>query len=124
MASSVPSGRPGVRVGSVVINGRDRPVMVGFWSAALGYSPVGADDDFVRMDDPAGRVNVSFQRGEQDPGSNWLHLDLYTEDQAVEVERLRGLGARVIREAQPGDDFVVMADPEGNRFCVIDATVG
>ncbi|MFF5363127.1 VOC family protein [Streptomyces scabiei] len=54
-----------------------------------------------------------------------VHLDLYAgnaEDQAAEVRRLLGLGAqRVAWDSYPPDaDFVVLADPEGNRFCVID----
>jgi predicted enzyme related to lactoylglutathione lyase len=48
-----------------------------------------------------------------------MHLDLYTDDQAAEVERLTGLGARTVRHHRdPDDDFVVMTDPEGNEFCV------
>ena len=51
-----------------------------------------------------------------------LHLDLYTEDQAAEVERLIALGATEIHwDKRPADaDFVILADPEGNRFCVVD----
>lgn len=48
-----------------------------------------------------------------------MHLDLYTSDQADEVARLRGLGATLIRaHHDPDDDYVVLADPEGNHFCV------
>jgi predicted enzyme related to lactoylglutathione lyase len=50
-----------------------------------------------------------------------MHLDLYTDHQAAEVERLTGLGARFVRRNQdPDDGYVVMADPEGNEFCVCD----
>ncbi len=51
-----------------------------------------------------------------------MHLDLYASDQEAEVERLLGLGAeRVEWDLYPSDpDFVVLADPDGNRFCVID----
>jgi len=48
-----------------------------------------------------------------------MHLDLYSDDQADEVRRLIGLGARFVRHNQdPEDDYVVMTDPEGNEFCV------
>ena len=48
-----------------------------------------------------------------------MHLDLYTDDQAGQVERLRKLGARHVRDNHdPNDDYVVLADPEGNLFCV------
>ena len=50
-----------------------------------------------------------------------IHLDLYTEDRSYEVARLTGLGARVVEwEGRPVDaDYVIMEDPEGNRFCVV-----
>jgi hypothetical protein len=49
-----------------------------------------------------------------------VHLDLYTSDREGEVERLLALGAtRFPREYAPADDFVVLADPDGNRFCVV-----
>lgn len=52
-----------------------------------------------------------------------IHLDLYADDQAAEVKRLTGLGAAVIDwSGRPDDaDYIIMEDPEGNRFCVIDA---
>ena len=51
-----------------------------------------------------------------------IHLDLYSEDQAGEVERLKALGATEVQwDRKPVDaDYVILADPEGNRFCVID----
>ena len=50
-----------------------------------------------------------------------IHLDLYAEDQAAEVERLLSLGATRVNWRPPvGADYIVLADPEGNRFCVID----
>lgn len=50
-----------------------------------------------------------------------LHFDLYTDDQEGEVERLLGVGAtRHARIPEPGEDFIVLEDPEGNLFCVID----
>ncbi|WP_405732898.1 hypothetical protein OG885_18990 [Streptomyces sp. NBC_00028] len=63
-----------------------------------------------------------FQRvPEEKTGKNRLHLDLHPGDglRAAEVERLTGLGARVLREVrEPSGAWVVMADPEGNEFCV------
>jgi hypothetical protein len=50
-----------------------------------------------------------------------VHLDLYADDQAAEVERLLRLGATRVDwpDYPPDPDFVVLADPDGNRFCVI-----
>ena len=51
-----------------------------------------------------------------------MHLDLYTTDQRAEVARLLSLGAtRYERAYGPDDDFVVLVDPDGNRFCVVAA---
>jgi len=114
-----------VHVGSVVIDCNDLPRMLAFWSAALGYVP--RDDppgeDFVVLRDPAGaRVNVSLQVvPEPRTGKNRLHLDLYTSAAEAEVARLLSLGAtRAPRAPEPGDDFVLLQDPEGNVFCVVE----
>jgi hypothetical protein len=48
------------------------------------------------------------------------HLDLFAENQAGEVERLLNLGAtRVEWNYEPGADYVVLADPDGNTFCIV-----
>jgi hypothetical protein len=51
-----------------------------------------------------------------------IHLDLYTEDQAGEVKRLIALGATEVHwdKRPPDADYLILADPEGNRFCVVD----
>jgi hypothetical protein len=53
-----------------------------------------------------------------------LHLDLYTERQADEVQRLLALGATEVHwdKRPPDADYVILADPEGNRFCVVDTS--
>jgi hypothetical protein len=114
-----------LRVGSIVIRVDDLARQTAFWSAALDYVPRPSDsDDFVllRPRDGVG-PNVSLDRVRstvQVPPR--IHLDLYAEDQAAEVDRLIGLGAtRVEWHKRPADaDYVILADPEGNRFCVID----
>jgi catechol 2,3-dioxygenase-like lactoylglutathione lyase family enzyme len=118
---------PPIRIGSVVIRVDDLPKQTAFWSAALDYVPRDdpETDDFVllRPRDGVG-PNVSLDRWHADvhvPPK--IHLDLYADDQAAEVERLVALGAtRVDWKRMPDDaDYVILADPEGNRFCVIDA---
>ena len=115
-----------MRVGSVVVDCNDFAAMLAFWRAALRYEPrEPPEDGWVILGDPAGSdVNVSLQQvPEPRVGKNRLHLDLYTDDQAGEVERLLALGAtRHPREPEPDDDFVVLEDPEGNLFCVIDTS--
>jgi catechol 2,3-dioxygenase-like lactoylglutathione lyase family enzyme len=112
-----------VRVGSVVIDCNDFDAMSAFWTAALGYVPRDEPEpDWVVMQDPKGvGVQVSLQVvPEPRVGKNRLHFDLYTDDRAGEVERLLALGAtRFERETGPDEDFVVLEDPEGNLFCVV-----
>ena len=121
-----PGSRNQVWVGSIVIRCRQFDEMLGFWSAALGYVPkYPPEGGWVILADPAGRgPNISLDRVEQPPPLgevSRVHLDLYTADQHGEVERLLGLGAtRYERESRPDDDFVVLVDPDGNRFCVVE----
>ena len=117
-----------MKVGSVVIDCNDFPTMFAFWREALRYTfrePV--EDDWVILRDPEGKnVNVSLQLvPEKRSGKNRLHLDLYTDEQEAEVERLLELGAtRFARTPEPDEDFIVLEDPEGNLFCVIDTSPG
>jgi len=115
-----------LRVGSIVIRVDDLERQAAFWAAALGYVRVDMDADFVLLRPPAGSSgpNVSLDRVRsvvQVPPR--IHLDLYADDQAAEVERLVGLGATPVEwSKRPADaDYVILADPEGNRFCVVDA---
>ena len=106
----------------MVIDCNDLPRMSGFWQAALGYEPrEEPEEDWVVLRDPSGAgVNVSIAVvPEPRVGKNRLHLDLYTDDASGEIERLQGLGAVVTRKQGPDEDFTVLADPEGNLFCVI-----
>ena len=116
-----------ISIGSIVIRVDDLERQKAFWTAALDYVPRDGDgDDFalLRPRNGAG-PNVSLDRVRsalQIPPR--IHLDLYAEDQAAEVKRLIGLGASEVHwDRRPPDaDYVILADPEGNRFCVIDAS--
>jgi len=96
---------------------------VAFWCVALGYEPrEPAEDGWVVLRDPAGRgPNLSFKAREAPaPARGWLHLDLYAADRAAEVERLVRLGARRYPwRYEDGADYVLLVDPDGNRFCVV-----
>ena len=117
----------GVRVGSILIRCTRFDEMRVFWQAALGYVPREAPEDgWVVLTDPTGRgPNISLDRVETSiaPAPDELsaiHLDLYTEDQHAEVERLVALGATRYAHETPEDaDFVVLVDPAGYRFCVV-----
>jgi catechol 2,3-dioxygenase-like lactoylglutathione lyase family enzyme len=116
---------PVLRIGSIVLRVDDLERQAAFWEAALGYvRREEASDDFLLLRPPDGAGpslsldNVPSTR--QLPPR--IHLDLYTEDQAGEVERLKALGAAEVHwdKRPPDADYVILEDPEGNRFCVVD----
>jgi len=115
-----------IRVGSIVIRVDDLQRQTEFWTAALDYVPRDDDSEDFRLLRPrdGGGPNVSLDRVRstlQIPPR--IHLDLYAEDQAAEVDRLKALGATEVHwdKRPPDADYVILADPEGNRFCVVDA---
>ena len=115
-----------MKIGSVAIDCINFDEMLAFWQEALHYVPRNpAKGGWVVLRDPAGgNTNVSLnqvQPSEKLTGRNWLHFDLYTDNQKGEVERLVKLGAkRHPQEYDPDDDFIVLEDPDGNLFCVVD----
>ena len=116
-----------LRIGSIVLRVDDLQRQTEFWQAALDYvrRDDGQSDDFVLLgprDGGGPHLSLDQVRSElQIPPR--LHLDLYTEDQSGEVERLKALGATEVHwdKRPPDADYVILADPEGNRFCVVDA---
>jgi len=117
-----------LRIGSIVLRVDDLQRQTDFWQAALGYERRAEAEnlDFVLLGPRDGvGPNLSLDRVRstlQIPPR--LHLDLYTDDQAGEVERLLALGATAVHwEKRPPDaDYVILADLEGNRFCVVDVS--
>ncbi|HXL88154.1 MAG TPA: VOC family protein [Streptosporangiaceae bacterium] len=118
-----------VTYGVLVIGVRDRARAERFWCAALGYEVRATGyGGWSRLLTPPGRTDgaIALTHSQTEPQEHpRLHLDLHAatfEEQQAEVERLIGLGAaRVDWDMYPSDpDFVVLADPEGNRFCVVD----
>jgi predicted enzyme related to lactoylglutathione lyase len=116
-----------LRIGSIVIRVDDLERQARFWEAALGYVRRGEFDDetFILLRPPDGTgPNVSLDRVRAAvPVPPKIHLDLYAHDQAAEVERLKALGATEVHwdKRPPDADYVILADPEGNRFCVVAA---
>ena len=113
-----------LKIGSIVIRCFEFDRMLAFWQEALHYVPTApAEGGWVILRDPEGHgPNVSLdQIKERRTGKrSRLHLDLYTKDQKGEVERLITIGAaRYPWRYKPDDDFVVLEDPDGNLFCVV-----
>ena len=104
-----------LRIGSIVLKVDDCRRAAGFWSSALGYTPSPTNPDFLTG--PGPRLHLDE--------TDRTHLDLWVDsaqEQAAEVDRLIGLGAQRVDWVYPDDaDFVVLADPDGNLFCVVNA---
>ena len=122
---------PVLKIGSIVLGAEEVPRAVAFWSRALNYHPrheVAEDWAVLVPADGVPGPNLSIARSEtlvQDHPR--VHLDLYAGDvteQSGEIDRLVALGAERVMDWDGYDedsDFVVLADTEGNRFCVVDS---
>lgn len=112
-------------VSEVVIDCADHTAVVDFWQAALDYERQEVNEQYVGLaplELTPGRPPILFQKvPEPKVVKNRVHLDFRTESRVDEVARLVGLGATVLREGSLGSiSWTVMADPEGNEFCVSD----
>lgn len=109
----------------VTLDSIDPDALSSFWSAALGFDDIERAGDYVLLrgrGEHTGIRGFTLQRvPETKTIKNRMHFDVVVDAVDEEVSRLIRLGARVIgREAEPTDEqLVVMADPEGNEFCVI-----
>lgn len=104
----------------IVIDCADPEALGVFWAAALGYRTVGSRGSFTLLL-PAQRAFppvILQQVPEPKQGKTRVHFDLRVDDVEGEVRRLEALGARRIDVGQGEVEWVPMADPEGNEFCV------
>jgi hypothetical protein len=116
-----------LRIQCLNIDTADPARLAGFWAAALGWRRTFETDDEVVLEPPQGSPedgvvpDLLFLRvPEPKSAKNRLHLDLRPLDQSAEVARLEALGASRRDVGQGGDvSWVVMADPDGNEFCVL-----
>ncbi|SDS68842.1 VOC family protein [Actinoplanes derwentensis] len=116
------------RIATIAIDALDAPRVAEFWMAVLGWRIVEDDGEVLSIGPPAGAgPTIDVVRvTERKTAKNRLHLDLRADgsSQAREVERLLALGARKTDIGQgPDVSWVVLADPEGNEFCVLSRSV-
>ncbi|MEJ7794148.1 MAG: VOC family protein [Nocardioides sp.] len=108
----------------IVIDSYDLPAQARFWSEALGWRILSVRErEIVVGPDEAAPVGICLMPS-PDPKTvkNRVHLDLTTgaDDREAEIDRLLGLGATRVDVGQTGEEsWVVLADPEGNEFCVV-----
>jgi predicted enzyme related to lactoylglutathione lyase len=113
-----------VRLHHIVVDAHDLPGLARFWTRALGWNVLSERErEIVIGPDENAPVGMCFMpvTGEKKV-KNRVHLDLTTvaEDRDAEIVRLLALGARRVDIGQTGtESWTVLADPEGNEFCVV-----
>lgn len=116
-----------LRIQCLCVDTPDPARLASFWQSALGWRRTYEKPEEVVLEPPAGSredgvvPDLLFLRlPEQKSDKNRLHLDLRPEDQTAEVSRLELLGAKRVDVGQgPDVSWVVLADPDGNEFCVL-----
>ncbi|MGY0024922.1 VOC family protein [Streptomyces sp. YJ-C3] len=106
---------------NVIVHAEDPEALGKWWADALGWVVVHTSDvEFAIRPEQDRRPGLEFVLLEESKKSkSRLHLDFVPDDQDAEVARLEGLGARRVDIGQGEQPWVVMADPEGNEFCVL-----
>jgi predicted enzyme related to lactoylglutathione lyase len=120
-----------MRIQCITIDCENPQLLGDFWSAALNWEITESDDEGVVIELRDGSPEVGkipdilfYKNPDKKVVKNRLHLDLRPTDQAAEVARLEALGAQQVEIGQsnePEATWVVMADPEGNEFCILRA---
>src|SRR3954449_10299783 len=118
------------RITELIVDCRDPDLLATFWSGVLGYVESWREGDAIEIAPPApgtGAPTMVFSRSD-DPrrGKLPMHLDVNAtdRDQDEELDRLLSLGARPAHIGQTGaEPWHVLADPEGNEFCLLRSRV-
>jgi len=115
-----------IRIQCVTVDAHDCERLAKFWSAVLGWRITYESADEWAIEPAEGSPendvapDILFVKvPDEKVGKNRLHFDLRPKDQAGEVERIIGLGATGADIGQSDVSWVVLADPEGNEFCVL-----
>jgi predicted enzyme related to lactoylglutathione lyase len=113
-----------LRLHHIVIDTHDLPGLARFWTQALGWRVLSErDQEIVIGPDENAPAGICFMPvSDAKTVKNRVHLDLTTSaaDRDAEIERLLALGARRVDIGQTGQEsWTVLADPEGNEFCVV-----
>ncbi|MFF1743643.1 VOC family protein [Streptomyces mirabilis] len=106
---------------NVIVHSADPEALGQWWAEALGWVVVHSSDvEFAIRPEPDRLPGLEFVRlDESKKAKSRLHLDFVPDDQDAEVARLEALGAQRVDIGQGDQPWVVMADPEGNEFCVL-----
>jgi hypothetical protein len=110
----------------VIVDARDPLALGTWWREALGWVVFSDDPEEFEIRPAADRVPGLLFVPVPEPKTfkNRLHLDFRPDERDAEVERLVALGATRADVGQGDESWVVLADPEGNEFCVLGARTG
>jgi hypothetical protein len=108
---------------NLVIDAEDPGRLARWWAEALGYQITYEKPDEVEIRRTPNQLPglIFVPVPDAKTTKNRLHIDLRPDDQEAEVERLVNMGARYVDVGQRNAAWVVLADPEGNEFCVLTA---
>jgi predicted enzyme related to lactoylglutathione lyase len=112
-----------LRFHQVVIDCADPRALADFWMKFTGYESRSSYEDWVTIEAPDGSVRIGFQQvPESKVVKNRVHIDFAATDEEATAKEIEGMGAtrRWVSE-DPEDPFIVLADPEGNEFCIVRA---
>jgi predicted enzyme related to lactoylglutathione lyase len=110
-----------ISVDMVTFDTTDARRLAAWWAEQTGGTIVADMEGWFVMVATPGGPSLGFQKvADPTPGKNKLHLDCATADPAAEVERLVAAGATLVavHDENPGFTWTVLADPDGNQFCV------
>lgn len=110
-----------MEIGAIVWGVKRLDLSIDFWTKALNYQLIRKDVDFAILKPSKGNgLQLSLNAAVTSEKPRRHHIDLFTSNQAEEVERLISIGATTVKwRYEAGADYVVLADPDGNPFCVV-----
>jgi predicted enzyme related to lactoylglutathione lyase len=108
-----------VEITDIIVDCTDPENLAGFWSALLQRPIEGRKGPYIWLTRVTGGIGLGFQRVDQSKQSkNRVHFDVSGPDIASIKKRVEALGGRRL-DGYDGGGFLVMADPEGNEFCIV-----
>ena len=118
-----------LKIGYITIDCKEPAVIAAFWESVLGWKVTYSDETGSMIENPTQLGDgekfppiLFYKNPDQKVVKNRIHFDLTPQDQATEVARIEALGGKRIeigQSADPATTWVVMADIEGNEFCVL-----
>ena len=118
-----------IKIGYILIDCREPAKLAKFWEEVLAGKVTFADETGAMLEYPINLENgekfppiLFYKNPDEKVVKNRMHFDLSPDDQAAEVARIEGFGGKRIEIGQstdPSTTWVIMADIEGNEFCVL-----